>query len=674
MDDSQRTSSGSTAGTAPAARGTLTHKILGDHLVEGRMMPGEEIGIRIDQTLVQDATGTMVWQTFLSFGVPRVKSRVSVTYVDHNILQTGYENPDDHLFLQSCCAKYGAIFSRPGNGISHFAGLERYHAPGETMIGSDSHTCSAGAVAMLAIGAGGAEVAAAMAGEPFYVQMPRVVKVNLIGRLQPWVSAKDVILELLRRLSVKGGLNRVMEYVGPALEHLTVFERETICNMTQELGATSGIFPSDDQTRRFLRAQGRENDWKALAADPDAVYDEEIEIDLSALEPLIAQPSSPDKVVPVREVAGTPVRQVAVGSSVNSSYRDLMVVGEALRGKRVHPDLHMTMSPGSRQIFVNVIKTGIFGDMMRAGVRALEVACGPCIGMGAAPPSKGNSVRSFNRNFPGRSGTPDDRVWLASPETCVATAIRGVITDPRELGAYPRVAEPDRYEPYVEGFLQPSERPETVEIYTGPNIVPPPEVPSLPDSIRAEVLLALGDNISTDGILPGGNEVLPLRSNIPAISEHTFEYIDRTFPERARKAGQGVIVAGDNYGQGSSREHAAIAPMYLGVRAVIAASYARIHESNLVNYGIPPLRFVNAADLARVKQGDTLEFLDLRESLRAGRPIRAKSVTGGFEFEVRHALSPRQLEMLLAGGLTKYLRAKWQREGRPVAPAMGTVA
>jgi len=673
MDDSKRTPSPSTPTDARARRstgtaqspsgGTLTHQIIRDHLVEGRMVPGEEIGIRIDQTLVQDATGTMVWQTFQSFGIPRVKSRVSVTYVDHNILQTGYENPDDHLFLQTCCAKYGAIFSRPGNGISHFAGLERYHAPGETMIGSDSHTCSAGAVGMLAIGAGGAEVAAAMAGEPFYVQMPKVVRVNLVGRLQPWVSAKDVILELLRRLSVKGGLNRVMEYEGPALEHLTVFERETICNMTQELGATSGIFPSDLQTRRFLRAQGREHEWKELRADPAAVYDETIEVDLSALEPLIAMPSSPDKVVPVREVAGTPVRQVAVGSSVNSSYRDLMVVGEALRGNRVHPELHMTMSPGSRQIFVNVIKTGIFGDMMRAGVRALEVACGPCIGMGAAPPSKGNSVRSFNRNFPGRSGTPDDRVWLASPETCVATAIAGVITDPRELGEYPRVEEPERYDAYVEGFLAPSEQPETVEIYTGPNIVPPPEVPPLPDSIRAEVLLALGDNISTDGILPGGNEVLPLRSNIPAISEHTFEYIDPTFPSRARAAGQGVIVAGENYGQGSSREHAAIAPMYLGVRAVIAVGYARIHESNLVNYGIPPLRFVNAADRARIEQGDLLELFDIRESLRAGRPIRARNVTKGFDFEVGHAHSARQLDMLLAGGLTKYLKAKWTREG-----------
>lgn len=638
---------------------TLTHKIVEAHLVEGRPVAGQEIAIGIDQTLVQDATGTMVWQEFMSFGVPRVRNRVSVTYVDHNILQTGFENPDDHLFLQSCCAKYGATFSRPGNGISHFAHLERFDVPGETMIGSDSHTCSAGAVGMLAIGAGGAEVAAAMAGEPFYVKMPRVVKVNLVGRLNPWVSGKDVILELLRRLTVKGGTNKVMEYVGPALEELSVWDRETICNMTQELGATSGLFPSDEQTRRFLRSQDREPDWRPLAPDADAVYDEEMEIDLSSLEPLVAMPSSPDNVVPVREVAGTPVRQVAVGSSVNSSYRDLMVVAEALRGKRVHPDLHMTLSPGSRQIFLNVLKTGIFTDVMRAGVRALEIACGPCIGMGAAPPSRGNSVRSFNRNFPGRSGTPDDKVWLASPETCVATAIAGVITDPRTLGDYPSIEEPKRYEIYSEGFLPPAEDPASVEIYLGPNIVPPPPVPQLPEDVRGEVLLALGDNISTDGILPGGNEVLPLRSNIPAISEHTFEYIDPTFPARARAARQGIVIAGDNYGQGSSREHAAIAPMYLGVRTIIAKSYARIHESNLANFGIPPLRFVEPGDHARIAQGDILEIADIRGSLAAGRPIRVRDVTKGFEFEVTHALSPRQLEMLLAGGLAAYLQRKW---------------
>jgi len=636
----------------------LTRKIIREHLVEGRTTPGEEIALRVDQTLIQDATGTMVWQQFHSFGIPRVRSRVCVTYVDHNILQTGYENPDDHLFLQSMAAKYGAIFSRPGNGISHFAHLERFDRPGDTMLGSDSHTCTAGAMAMLAIGAGGAEVAAAMAGEPFYVKMPKVVRVNLVGRFQPWVSAKDVILEVLRRLTVKGGLNKVMEYVGPALAHLTVYERSTICNMTQELGATSGLFPSDEQTRRFLRAQRREADWRALGPDADASYDEEITIDLSALEPLIAKPSSPDNVVAVREVAGTPVRQVAVGSSVNSSYRDLMVVAKVLKGHHVAPDVSMTLSPGSRQIMLNILKTGAFLDVTSAGVRALEVACGPCIGMGAAPPSDGNSIRTFNRNFPGRSGTAKDAVWLCSPEVAAATALTGVITDPRTLGEAPVVVEPESYDLYTQGFLQPAEDPGKVEIYRGPNIVPPPPVPLLPDGLQGEVLLALGDNISTDGILPGGNEVLPLRSNIPAISEHTFAYIDTTFPARAKAAGGGFIVGGDNYGQGSSREHAAIAPMFLGVKAVIAKSYARIHESNLVNFGIPPLRFTKAGDLDTIKQGDRLEISGIRTALETGQPVMVRNVTRGLDYEATHALSPRQVTMLLAGGLTRYLKVK----------------
>ena len=639
----------------------LTHKIIREHLAEGRMIPGEEIALCIDQTLIQDATGTMVWQQFHSFGIPRVKSRVCVTYVDHNILQTGYQNADDHLFLQTMAAKYGAIFSRAGNGISHFAHLERFDRPGETMIGSDSHTCTAGAMAMLAIGAGGAEVAAAMAGEPFYVKTPKVVRVNLVGRFQPWVSAKDVILELLRWLTVKGGVNKVMEYVGPALEHLTVYERATICNMTQELGATSGLFPSDEQTRRFLRAQKRESEWRPTEPDADASYDEELMVDLSTLEPLIAKPSSPDNVVPVREVVGTPVRQVAVGSSVNSSYRDLMVVAKVLKGKHVAPDLYMTLSPGSRQILLNILKTGAFQDITAAGVRALEVACGPCIGMGAAPPSKGNSVRTFNRNFPGRSGTANDAVWLCSPEVAAATALTGVITDPRTLGEPPVVEEPEEYDLYLQGFLPPADNPAAVEIYTGPNIVPPPPVPSLLDSLWGEVLLTLGDNISTDEILPAGNEVLPLRSNIPAISEYTFAYVDRKFPARAKASGGGFIVAGENYGQGSSREHAAIAPMFLGIKAVLAKSYARIHESNLVNFGIPPLRFTNPPDFETIAQGDRLEIADIRNALNDGKPIGVRNVTKRLEYVMTHALSRRQVEMLLAGGLTRYLkeRNKW---------------
>jgi len=623
------------------------------------MVLGQEIALRIDQTLIQDATGTMVWQEFGSFGIPRVRTRVCVTYVDHNTLQTGYENADDHLYLQSMAAKYGAVFSQPGNGISHFAHLERFDVPGETMLGADSHTCTAGAMAMLAIGAGGAEVAAAMAGEPFYVKMPRVVRVNLVGRFPPWVSAKDVILELLRGLTVKGGIGKVMEYVGPALEHLTVSERATICNMTQELGATSGLFPSDEMTRRFLRAQGREKDWRPLGPDPDARYDEEITIDLSNLEPLIAKPHSPDNVVPVREVAGTLVAQVAVGSSVNSSYRDLMVVAKVLKGKHIAPNLHMTMSPGSRQILINILKTGAVTDMILAGVRALEVACGPCIGMGAAPPTGGNSVRTFNRNFSGRSGTANDAVWLCSPEVAAATALTGVITDPRTLGAPPSVEEPELYELYTQGFLPPAEVPEGVEIYTGPNIVPPPSPQPIPEQLEGEVLLKLGDNISTDAILPGGNEVLPLRSNIPAISEYTFAYVDKTFPARAKAKGGGFIVAGENYGQGSSREHAAIAPMYLGIKVVLAKSYARIHESNLVNFGIPPLRFTDPADCDTIQQGDRLELPEIRAALEEGRPIIVRNVTNGRGYWMTHVLSQRQVEMLRAGGLTRFLQRKW---------------
>ncbi|PYU90489.1 MAG: aconitate hydratase [Acidobacteria bacterium] len=637
----------------------LTHKILKEHLVEGKLEPGAEIGIKVDQTLIQDATGTMVWQQFHSFGIPRIKVPLCVTYVDHNILQTDYRNPDDHLFLQTMAARYGAIFSRPGNGISHFCHLERFDVPGQTMIGSDSHTCSAGAMAMLAIGTGGAEVAAAMAGEPFYIPCPKVVRVNLVGNFAPWVSAKDVILELLRRLTVKGGIGKVMEYTGPALERIAVYERETICNMTQELGATSGLFPSDEMTRRFLRAQKREQDWKPLAPDPGARYDEEIEIDLGQLEPLISKPSSPDNVVPVREVEGTPVRQVAVGSSVNSSYRDLAVVGAILRGKHIAPNLHMTLSPGSRQILINILKNGYYADYIVAGVQDRGVACGPCIGMGAAPPSGGNSVRTFNRNFKGRSGTEDDYVWLCSPETAAATAITGVITDPRKLGAPPEIEEPNEYVLYTQDFLPPAVNGHKVEIFTGPNIVPPPPVQPVAASLSGRVLLKLGDNISTDHILPGGNDVLPLRSNIPAISEYTFRYVDHTFPKRAQDAGGGFVVGGENWGQGSSREHAAIAPMYLGVKAILAKSYARIHESNLVNFGVVPLRFLNPADYESIEQGDELEMPDVRAAISAGRPVVARNKTQKAEYKLVPKLSPRQVEMLLSGGLTNYLKKKW---------------
>jgi aconitate hydratase len=639
-------------------RPTLTHKIIQSHLVEGDLQPGREIALRIDQTLVQDATGTMVWLNFQAMGVPRVRNRVSTTYVDHNMLQTGFENADDHMFLQTSCARYGAMFSRPGNGISHFAGLERFHKPGETLLGSDSHTCTAGAVAMLGIGAGGLEVAAAMAGDQLYIVMPEVVNVRLVGTLAPWSSAKDVILELLRRLTVRGGLNRVMEYTGPGTAQFGVYQRATICNMTQELGATSGIFPSDQSTRRFLRAQGRENDWRELGPDPGAEYDEVIEIDLSGLVPLIAQPSSPDNVVPVREVVGTAVQQVAIGSSVNSGYTDLVTVAEMMRGKHVAPGLHCTLSPGSRQILVNLERSGAMHAMSAAGVRGLEVACGPCIGMGAAPSFGSRSVRTFNRNFPGRSGTANDQVYLCSPETAGATALAGSIADPRDLGTPPLVVEPDTYEPYTAGFIQPPADGQAVEIYTGPNIkpVPVPEAPA--DVISGQVLLKLGDNVSTDEIMPAGARILPLRSNIPAISEHVFAYVDATFPARARQAGGGIVVGGENYGQGSSREHAAIAPMYLGLRAVIARSFARIHWSNLVNWGIVPLTFQHADDYDSVNQGDRLELRGVLDGLRHGRPIVVHNATNGARFEVTHSLSPRQVRILLAGGLLRDIKAR----------------
>lgn len=636
----------------------LTRKIIRSHLLAGEMTPGREIGLRIDQTLIQDATGTLVWLQFEKMGVPKVVNRVSVTYVDHNMLQTSFENADDHLFLQSMCGQYGVIFSRPGNGISHFAHLERFDVPGETMVGADSHTCTAGALAMLAIGQGGAEVAACMAGQPLYVPMPKVVRVHLTGELQPWVSPKDIILELLRRLSIKGGINKVMEYLGPGIEGLSVYQRATICNMTQELGATSGLFPADEQARLFLRRQGREQDYRELWPDPDAEYEETVEIDLSQLEPLIAQPHSPDNVVPVRKIAGLRVRQVAVGSSVNSGYTDLMTVARMLKGQRVSPELHMTFSPGSRQILINLEREGAMLDLALAGVRGLEVACGPCIGMGAAPPTGSPSIRTFNRNFPGRSGTPGDEVYLCSPETAAATAIRGVLTDPRDLdGSPPRIEEPGEYLQYTDGFLHPEDNPLKEAIY-GPNIKAVPNVPVLPEELEGEVVLCLGDNISTDTILAGGAQVLPLRSNIPAIAEHTFELVDPEFPERARQAGGGFIVGGENWGQGSSREHAAAAPMYLGIKAILANSFARIHWSNLINWGILPLEFSNPRDFANVEQGDHLLIEEVRHRLATDQPLVVKNLTRKVDIPVKHGMNARRIEILLAGGLMNWVRTQ----------------
>ncbi len=636
---------------------SLTYKILEEHLVSGKLEPGNEIGIRIDQTLTQDATGTMAYLQFEAMGIPRVRTKLSLSYVDHNMLQTGFENADDHRFLQSIAAKYGIYFSRPGNGICHQAHLERFGVPGQTLVGCDSHTPTGGGLGMVAIGAGGLDVAVAMGGQPFYVNAPRVVLVRLTGSLPPWVSGKDVILEVLRRQTVKGGLGRVFEYGGPGVETLSVPERATITNMGAELGATTSVFPSDERTRQYLRAQKREEVWRPLAADPDAEYDEVMEIDLSTLEPLIACPSSPDAVVPVREVAGTEVTQVCVGSCTNSSYQDLMVVASVLRGQTVHPRVSMTVSPGSRQVFTMIARSGALANLIEAGVRILESACGPCIGMGQAPPTGGASLRSFNRNFPGRSGTPDDRVYLASPEVAAATALRGVISDPRELGEPPRIELPREFFIDDSMIIPPADKPEEVEIVRGPNIAPLPLAEPMPEVIRGELLLKVGDNISTDTILPAGAKILPLRSNIPAISQYVFNYVDSTVPQRAKEAGASMIVGGANYGQGSSREHAALAPMYLGVKAVLAKTFARMHHTNLINFGILPLRFVDEADYERLNPGDVLQIANVRQAIRDGNQITVRNISQGYEFGARHDLTPRQVEIALAGGLLNQVRS-----------------
>jgi aconitate hydratase len=633
---------------------TLTHKLIRSHLAEGVMHLGEEIAIRMDQALLQDATGTLAWLEFEQMGHDSVAIRQATQYVDHNILQTGYENADDHRFLRSVCQRYGALFSGPGNGISHWAHMERFDMPGETMLGCDSHTPHAGACGMLAIGAGGFEVASVMAGEPYRLAMPEVVNIKLTGKFKPWVSAKDVILELLHRFDVKWAKNKVLEYTGPALKELTVPSRGTIANMGTELGATASIFAADGMTKQFLTAQARGKDFKALAADAGAQYDDTVDVDLGKIEPLIACPSSPDNVKAVREVAGTEVAQVAVGSSVNSSFRDLSIVAHALDGKRVAPGISMAVSPGSRQTLLLMLMSGLMTKLIKAGVRELEVACGPCIGMGFAPPTKGPSVRTFNRNFEGRSGTADDLVYLCSPETAAATAVRGVITDPRELGKFPIVREPTKYPVDTSGFEWPPKDRASVKAIRGPNIAPLPVAAPPKDTIEGEVLIRLGDNISTDHIMPAGAKVLPLRSNIPAIAEHVFEYVDPTFPERAKKAGGGFIVAGDNYGQGSSREHAAVAPMFLGVYLVLAKGFARIHMDNLVNSGIPPVTFAEPKGYDEIMQGDRLRITNLLAAIRGRGDATVENLTRGTKTSVRVELRPYQREVLLAGGGIRY--------------------
>lgn len=635
----------------------LTQKILEAHLVEGKFETGEEIGIRIDQTLTQDATGTMAYLQFEAMGVPKVRTKLSVSYVDHNMLQNSFENADDHRFLQSIAAKYGIYFSRPGNGICHQVHRERFGVPGQTLLGSDSHTPTCGGLGMIAIGAGGLDIAVAMAGGPFHLSTPKVVGVELKGSLQPWVTGKDVILELLRRLTVRGGVSKVFEYYGEGVVSLSASDRFTITNMGAELGATTSIFPSDEATRVYLKAQGREEDWSPLAPDQGAIYEEHIEIDLNKLEPLIAQPHSPDNVTTVRQVAETPVVQVCIGSCTNSSYHDLGIAAMVLRGRAVHPDVSMTVTPGSKQVFETIARRGDLTDLISSGARILESACGPCIGMGQSPPTGGVSVRSFNRNFEGRSGTQDAKVYLASPETCVATALTGKITDPRDLEAmgiqFKKVIEPDAYPINDDMILVPAKEPEKIEIIRGPNIKPLPRNTAPGERLSGKVLLRVGDNITTDHIMPAGSKILPLRSNIPAISEYVFARVDADFVQRAKEWGGGFIVGGSNYGQGSSREHAALAPMYLGVKAVLVKSFARIHRTNLINFGILPLLFRNESDYEAIGQGDELAIENLSEQVR-GETVVIHNKTKGDQIMAHHGMTSREVGVYLAGGLLNY--------------------
>ena len=630
----------------------LTQKIIKAHLVEGEMEVGKQVAIRIDQTLTQDATGTMAYLQFEAMGVPRVKTKLSVSYIDHNTLQTDFRNADDHVYLQTVAAKYGIYFSRPGNGICHQVHLERFGAPGQTLLGSDSHTPTQGGLGMMAIGAGGLDVALAMAGQPFYMNMPSVLNVNLKGKLRPWVSAKDVILEVLRKLTVKGGVGKVVEYSGAGIKSLSVPERATITNMGAELGATTSIFPSDDITKKFLTAQKRGKNFKLVCADDDATYDEQIEIDLSKLEPLMAQPHNPDNIIEVRKLKGTKVSQVAIGSCTNSSYRDMMTVASIFKGKTINQGLSVGISPGSKQVFDMISKEGAMTQLIDAGARILESACGPCIGMGFAPSTDGVSVRTFNRNFMGRSGTKSARVFLASPETAAACALKGTITDPRKLGARPpKIKMPKTFLVNDNMIIKPTKK--KVEVVRGPNIQPLPVNDGLESTLAGELLLKTGDNITTDHIMPAGARILPLRSNVPEISKFVFESVDPTFPERAKAAGGGFITGGQNYGQGSSREHAALAPMYLGVKAVIVKSFARIHRANLVNFGILPLTFANEADYDKIDQGDKLS---LKTESLVPDELTLVNETKGTNIAVRHELAERDKDVVKAGGKLGYAR------------------
>jgi len=637
---------------------TIAQKIIKNHLLSGNMTVGSEIGLKIDQTLTQDATGTMAYLEFEAMGIDRVKTELSVAYIDHNTLQTGFENADDHRFIQSVAKKRGLRFSRPGNGICHQVHLERFGIPGKTLIGSDSHTPTGGGIGMLAMGAGGLDVAVAMGGGAYYITMPKMVRVNLTGKLQPWVAAKDIILKVLQIMSVKGGVGKIVEYGGEGVKTLSVPERATITNMGAELGATTSIFPSDDITRAFLKAQGREKDWIELSADDDAVYDEIIDIDLNELVPLAAMPHMPDNVKSCREIGKIHIDQVCIGSCTNSSLMDMLKVAAILKGKTVCPSVSLSIAPGSKQVLNMLALCGALSDMIDAGARILESACGPCIGMGQSPNSKGVSLRTFNRNFEGRSGTADAGIYLVSPEVAAASALTGVLTDPRELGEMPEIEMPDEFIINDNMIAMPAsvEDADSVEVMYGPNIKPFPKTEEMPEDITAKAVLKVGDNITTDHIMPAGAKILPYRSNIPYLSNFCFKQCDEKFAEHCKAAGKGIIIGGANYGQGSSREHAALVPLYLGIKAVITKSFARIHCANLVNAGIIPFTFANENDYDKISVNDELCLEGIRESIANGTDVTLKNLTTGESYKLDYQLSERQRDILLAGGLLDYTR------------------
>ena len=638
---------------------TISQKIIRDHLLSGEMKVGSEISIRIDQTLTQDSTGTMAYLQFEAIGVPRVKTKLSVAYIDHNTIQSGFENADDHKYIQTVTSKHGIRFSRPGNGVCHQVHIERFGVPGQTLLGSDSHTPTCGGIGMLAIGAGGLDVAVAMGGGPYYLSMPKMCRVDLTGRLAPWSSAKDIILEVLRILTVKGGVGKIVEYSGDGLEFLSVPERATITNMGAELGATTSVFPSDEVTRAFLAAQGREEDWVCLLPDQDAEYDEVITIDLSSLKPLVAKPHMPDNVVSVTAVSGLKVDQVCIGSCTNSSLMDMLKVAAILKGKTVHPDVSLVIAPGSKQVFNMLAQSGDLADMIAAGARILECACGPCIGMGQSPRTDAVSLRTNNRNFYARSGTASANVYLVSPEVAAVAALTGVVTDPASYGQPPVITMPEEFFVNDNMIVMPADEADSIEVVRGPNIKPFPINVTLPDIVKGKTLVKLGDNITTDHIMPSNAKLLPYRSNVPYLADYCLTPSDPDFPERAKQNGGGFIIGGSNYGQGSSREHAALAPLQLGVKAVLVVSFARIHMANLINNGILPLTFLERRDYDRIDMLDELEITDARGQILGaaqGNPVSVHNVTQNYAFDVICSVSDRQAQILLAGGLLNYTR------------------